>query len=579
MNPGLRRAIFGLAIAGLAAGLAALALELSSDHRDDPAALVGLQVFVAWAFTGVGLFAWWRRPDNRMGPIMAAAGFGWLLPHLIASDSAPIFTAGLLLESVCIPLAFGLVAFPTGRIPTRPERLVVRATWIWAIVLTFALVLVTPPGPGDPENLLLIEGAARLEDPFDAAYQAIIIVLAVGLIAALARRWRGSTALQRREMVPVMGAGAVALTLLVAETTAEVAGAPSGVSDGLKAATFLAVAGLPFGFLAGLVRARVVGDRALTRLVQRLGTVPAPGALRDALADALGDPSLELAYWVPEAGEYVDAEGRMTPLPAPDSGRAWTPVEREGRPVAAILHDAALDRHPDSVRAAGAAAALALENERLEADLRRRVVDLRESRARIIAAGDAERRRLERDLHDGAQQRLVGLALRLRLARRRVPDDAEAAPLLEEAMEELSETLGELRELARGIHPALLADRGLDAALPALARRSAVPVELVGVPGERLPAPVETAAYFVVAEALTNVAKYALASRAEVSVSRVNGRAVIEVRDDGVGGADPSGGSGLRGLADRVGALDGRLVVESPAGLGTRVRAEIPCGS
>jgi signal transduction histidine kinase len=231
------------------------------------------------------------------------------------------------------------------------------------------------------------------------------------------------------------------------------------------------------------------------------------------------------------------------------------------------------------VRAAGAAAALALENARLDAELRRRVADLRESRSRIIAAGDAERRRLERNLHDGAQQRLVGLALSLRLARRYVADASPAAPLLDDAAGELAETLAELRELARGLHPALLAERGLDAALPALAGRSTVPVSLVATPGERLPPRVETAAYFVVAEALTNVAKYARASRAEVSVARENGRAVVEVRDDGVGGADPAAGSGLRGPADRVGALDGRLEVRSPIGRGTVVRAEIPCAS
>jgi signal transduction histidine kinase len=579
VSRGLRRALIGLAAAALLAGIASLALQLGSDHNDQPAALAALRTAVGWAFAGVGLFAWWRRPDNRIGAIMTAAGFAWFLQGLADANSAGLFTAGLMLQDVAVPLAFGLVAFPTGRIPTRPERLVVGAAWIWATALTAALTLVTVPGSDEPQNLLLVGDGGGLEDAFTAVHQAIIIALALALIGALALRWRGSTAVQRREMAPVCGAGGIALLLLVVSRTAEAAGASAAAQHALDAVTFVAVIGLPFGFLAGLVRARVVSGRAVSALVQRLGSVPAPGGLRDALAEALGDPSLELAYWVPEAGEYVDARGGIVPLPGPGSGRAWTPVEREGAPVAAILHDPALGRDPESVRAAGAAAALALENERLDAELRRRVSDLRDSRARIIAAGDAERRSLERDLHDGAQQRLVGLALRLRLARRHVPEASEAAPLLDEAMTELTETLGELRELARGIHPALLADRGLDAALPALADRSAVPVDLVGTPGGRLPPPVETAAYFVVAEALTNVAKYAGASRAEVSVAREDGRAVIVVRDDGVGGADPAAGSGLRGLADRVGALDGRLEVQSPRGGGTLVRAEIPCGS
>jgi hypothetical protein len=216
VNPGLRRAILGLAIAGLAAGLAALALELTSDHEDVPAAVAALSIAVGWSFLGVGLFAWLRRPDNRMGPIMTGAGFGWFLPHLVASNSAPFFTAGLLLENICIPLAFGLVAFPTGRIPTRPERLVVGATWLWATALTVPLALVTVPSADAPENLVLIGDGAGLEDPFDTAHTAIIGVLALGLIGALALRWRDSTTLQRREMAPVVGAGAVALTLLVA---------------------------------------------------------------------------------------------------------------------------------------------------------------------------------------------------------------------------------------------------------------------------------------------------------------------------------------------------------------------------
>jgi signal transduction histidine kinase len=270
----------------------------------------------------------------------------------------------------------------------------------------------------------------------------------------------------------------------------------------------------------------------------------------------------------------VDAEGH--PVTAPDGG--WTPVERDGRPVGAIVHDPALTaEQPEALRAVAGAAALALDNERLEVELRARIEELQESRSRIVRATDEERRRLERDLHDGAQQRLVSLALMLRLARGRA--DGEVAALLDEAMAELQQATNELRELARGIHPAILADRGLAPALNAPAGRSPVPVELGELPDERLPAGVESAAYFLVAEALTNVARYAQASHAEVDVRRRNGEVTVEVRDDGVGGADPAAGTGLRGLADRVSALDGRLDVDSPAGAGTTVRAVLPCGS
>jgi signal transduction histidine kinase len=218
-----------------------------------------------------------------------------------------------------------------------------------------------------------------------------------------------------------------------------------------------------------------------------------------------------------------------------------------------------------------------MENERLQAQLRARVEELRTSRARIVEATTKERRRLERNLHDGAQQRLVALSLTLRLAQANVgKDPGKAGQLLFAAQEELTLALGELRELARGIHPAILSDRGLEAALEALAGRAPIPVELAEVPSERLPEAIEAAAYFVVAEALTNVVKYAHASQATVSIGRYNGAAIVEVADDGIGGADPTRGSGLRGLADRVTALDGKMMLDSPAGAGTRLRAEIP---
>ena len=209
---------------------------------------------------------------------------------------------------------------------------------------------------------------------------------------------------------------------------------------------------------------------------------------------------------------------------------------------------------------------------------RRQEEELRRSRARLIEAGDEERRRLERNLHDGAQQRLVALSLGLRLAQTRLTTDPEsAAGLLDSAREELTQALDELRELARGIHPAVLTERGLEPALVAVAARSPVPVQLQ-MPSERMPAPVEAAAYYLVSEALTNVAKYAHATTASVTVEQQNGRLLVEVRDDGVGGADPTAGTGLRGLADRIAALDGMLEVESRRGHGTTVRARIPLG-
>jgi signal transduction histidine kinase len=256
-----------------------------------------------------------------------------------------------------------------------------------------------------------------------------------------------------------------------------------------------------------------------------------------------------------------------------------TEVEREGIRVGAIIHDAALGDEPGLVRAVAASAALALENERLGAELRARLDELQTSRSRLVEVSMFERRRLERDLHDGAQQRLVALSLQLGLAKRRLQEGEQGAAgaMLDAARDELARALEELRELARGIHPAVLTDRGLEPALEALAERAPLPVSLDQMPAERLPAPVEAAAYFVVAEALTNVVKYAEASTAAVRIRRNGSYAVVEVRDDGVGGADPAVGTGLRGLADRLAALDGRLEVHSPPGEGTTVRAEVPC--
>jgi signal transduction histidine kinase len=334
---------------------------------------------------------------------------------------------------------------------------------------------------------------------------------------------------------------------------------------------------VPFLFLAGLARGRMLRGRGLGRLVRRLGASLGRGELRAALAEALGDPSVEIAYWLPNSRQYVDAEGHPLELPAPDSGRSVTEVDREGRRIAAIVHDPTLLDDRERVREAGAAAALALENERLEAELRAKVEEVRASRSRLVEVGWRQRRRLERDLHDGAQQRLVSLALTLRMARDRLGDqDGDAARLLDRSREELDLALSELRELARGIHPAVLADRGLSAAVGALAERAPLPVEVRKVPPERLPEHIELTAYFVISESLTNITKYAAASRAWVSVTQENGRLLLEVGDDGVGGADVRRGTGLRGLADRLDAIEGRLYIESEPGRGTTVRATMP---
>jgi signal transduction histidine kinase len=300
------------------------------------------------------------------------------------------------------------------------------------------------------------------------------------------------------------------------------------------------------------------------------------GPVRELLAESLGDRSVAIAYWLPDREAFVDEAGHPVALPEPESGRAWTAVEQDGRPVAAIVHDAALDTSPELVEAAAAAASLAIDNERLKADLRARVEDLRVSRLRIVEAADEARRRIERDLHDGAQQQLLALALELRVLRSSI-SDPEAGPLVDGLAVRLEAALRELRELARGIHPAILTRSGLDPAVTALAARSPVPVDVQSAIDGRMAPAVEAAAYFVVAEALTNVARYAEAAQARVELrGDGNGGLVVVVADDGVGGADPNAGSGLRGLQDRLAVIDGVLAIDSPPGGGTRLQATIP---
>ncbi len=338
------------------------------------------------------------------------------------------------------------------------------------------------------------------------------------------------------------------------------------------------VLALPAAILAVAVLETL--GRALRRLCETMlsSRRAAAGPVREMLAESLGDRTLSIAYWLPDRETFVDEAGRPVVLPDRGSGRAWTAVERDGRRVAAIVHDAALETGPELVQAAAAAAALALDNERLKADLRARVEELRVSRVRIVEAADAARRRLERDLHDGAQQQLVSLALDLRLLKARVRGN-ETEPLVDELAAKLAVALSELRELARGIHPAILTDRGLGPAIEALASR--VPLDVTAEIGieERLAPPIEAAAYFVVAEGLTNIVKYAGATGARVEITRSRDAVHVSVADDGVGGARVGGGTGLRGLEDRLSALDGTLAVDSPPGGGTRLRARIPLGA
>jgi signal transduction histidine kinase len=499
------------------------------------------------SFLGTGLYAWWRRPDNRSGALMVWVGFAWFVSPLSFSNNSVIFTVGQFTDPLAIAaLAHLILAFPSGRLESRYHRGLVVAAYVNATLLLLPGALVFDSSndamcSGCPANLLLVHANGSLYNTFAFLLNLVAIAIIVLIGREVFPRIRRARRGDRQVYGPVVYAGLATLTAFACLfVSAGVGGSGASALRYLAFGTFITV---PYAFLAGLIRGRLSRAEAVAELVEALGKADGRRAsLRDSIATALGDSSLALAYWIPAQRAYVDARGQRIELPASGSGRIATPIEHGGAPLAMVVHDESRAEERDLVRTIGGAAALTLENERLAAELRARIEEVRASRARIVRAGDEERRRLERDLHDGAQQRLVALALMLKLAGTS-DDPSEVRDLIAEAGEELKEATVELRELARGIHPAILTDRGLDVAVTALAGRAAVPVEVRNALAERLSAPIESTAYFVVSEALTNVARYSRASYAEVEIGRDDGTLVVEIRDDGVGGADPKRGS------------------------------------
>jgi len=524
------------------------------------------------SFAACGLVAWRRRPDSAVGPMLTVAGFGVLLSAIVGQVDSPLaFTLDLLFGELWIALYAALIlSFVTGgRLTTRIDLVLVEAFVVGLFVMQFAVLLFLP----DESNLLLVWPDAGIADALTKLQWAFLAVASLGVVAVTAYRWRVASRPRRRALLPSLG-GSLSAVLYSANLTTLIAGSPSVA---LMTALNAALLTVPAALLWGLLRSRLARG-GLADLFGELGSLRGV-RLEAGLAKVLGDPGLVLAYRVPGERSYLDGRGQPVVLPAPGGAYAAAPVERDGRELALLIHDASLDDDPELVGAVAAAAAIAIDDARLQAESEDRLAELRASRERIVAAGDAERRRLERNLHDGAQQRLVSVALQLRMIQRQIrTDPAVAERLVTSASEELSRSLEELRELARGIHPSVL-NHGLKAALGSLASRASVPTTVAYEPPARLPEQVELAAYFVACEALANVAKYAQATKASVRVSRRNGVALVEIADDGVGGADESAGTGLQGLADRVAALDGTLRILSPPGAGTVVTAELPCGS
>ena len=524
------------------------------------------------SFMACGLVAWRRRPDSAVGPLLTLAGFGVNLFEILTQiDSALTFTVALLLGEVWIVVYAALIlSFVSGgRLVSTVDRVIVGMFFVGLFVLQFAVMLFLDV----PDNLLLVRPDADLADALTKVQRVVLICASLAVAVVIFGRWRTASRPRRRALLPSLG-GSLSGVLYAASLTTLLLESPVTPLFWMLNIALLTV---PAALLWGLLRSRLARG-GLADLFRELGTQRGV-QLEAGLAKTLGDPGLVLAYRVPGERSYLDGAGQPVELPVSDGDRSTAPIEREGRELGVLVYDSSLDDDPELVEAVAATAAIALDDARLQAESAGRLAELRASRERIVAAGDAERRRLERNLHDGAQQRLVSVALQLRMIQSRIRANPELAEeLVSSATEELSESLEELRELARGIHPAVL-NHGLRAALDSLASRASVATTVSFESPERLPEPVELAAYFVACEALANVARYAHATQATVRVSRRDGVAIIEIADDGVGGADESAGTGLQGLADRVAALDGTLRILSPPGGGTVVTAELPCAS
>jgi signal transduction histidine kinase len=576
----LMRRDVSIVLLAVGVGVGAALLVLGSDREPSPVAASAVLAFVVGvAYIGSGVIARRQRPENRLGAVMIFIGFSWFLAFLADANEPRVFTLGTLLEDLyLVGFVYLVLSFPSGRLRSKLDLGLVAAAVAVGLVVEVAWLLFADSHSqicsNCPDNVLEITSNDGLANGILQGQRTAGVVLSLVAGALLLRRWQRSSLPERHAGAPVLWAGSAMFAALAFSVANDSLDHPLG--PGPAWTRELVFASIPIAVLAVLLQRRLARG-AVAGLVVELGEGPSSVDLRQALSRALGDPSLALAYWVPAGARFVDAKGAPVQLPGPDDERAATVVEREGERIAVLIHDPVLAENTELVQSVCAAAALTLENERLQAELRARLAELQASRARLVEATESERRRIERDLHDGTQQRLVSIAMTLGLAESKLLADRPAVePVLREARGALSDALAELRELTQGIRPAILVERGMAAALDDLSRRAALPVRLEVAVSGRLPEQLEGDAYFVASEALANAAKHSHASDVRLAASRHEGVLVVEVSDDGIGGA-VAGGSGLRGLADRVEALGGRLTVSSPPGRGTTLRAELPC--
>jgi len=535
-------------------------------------AAVGLSFLVA------GIAAWQRWPASRLGLLFTIVGYAWLLPQVGQLRYALPFTISNITANIyAASLAHLALAWPSGRLRSRFERGVVVAVYTWNTGQSIVSLLFWNPRTngcaGCPANLLLVSGSNSIEHIFDVISVPVGLTISAIVLTLIVRHWRSARGWSRRVMVPLVWISFAVVALSVVQTVTGNLNLHVSNLVLYGIAPLILLAG-PALFVASTLRARMARGAVGSAIVDLEPGAP-PERLRDALARALGDSTMQLAFRLPDGSGYLDTSGRAVDPARPGPGRVVMPLGESGEAV--LVHDQGLEHEPQLVRLTASAAGMALEHARLQAEVQAQLEQVQASRTRIVEAGDAERRRLERDLHDGAQQRLVTLTLALGMARSRAAGaDPELESLIDSATKEAREALVELRELARGIHPAVLTETGLAGAIQALVERSPVATTITALPAGRFPAQIEATAYFVVSEALANVAKHAAAGSAQVTIRQLTGQLMVQVSDDGAGGAKPEG-SGLRGLADRVASAGGVLRIDSPPGSGTRLEADIPC--
>ena len=570
-------------LAGLAAAAGALALAAgpgrSTTYAGSSAAGAVLTVCAGLGLIAAGLVICLARRPGRTGDLALLAGVCWFAPVWSAWQDGPplIPSIAMVAAGFTFPLIVHLVlTHPTGRAGSTPARVLAAAVYVEALLTTAALALFREPyfDPGClancTVNAFLVRSLPTLARAVEIGDRWFTAAAAAAMIVVCAARLARASWPARQRLLPVT---VPAIGFAAAVAAHSVALQRITVEDPFNAALFAifaigsaAVALLAIGLISGVARARAE-RRAVARIAARLDQAPAPGSLQSALAAALHDPGLQIAYWLPGPQRYVDASGRVVPEPSATPGRAVTRLTRNERTIAAVSHSGAV---PGIESQIGPAIRLGLENERLQAELLAQLEELRASRARIVQTADSERRGLERNLHDGAQQRLLALSYDIRLARAAAQADGDtpAETALARAASQTRDILEELRDLAHGIYPVVLAEAGIGPALATLADTAPLPVQILRAEHRRYPAPVEAAVYFAVAEAISDAARRG-ADHAAVSVTHEGGRLVVMVEDNGSGDASP-----MLAAADRIGALGGSLA----PGTAT-CRAEIPCAS